>query len=322
MTEQNFQTTNQDIFLSVVVPVFNEAVSISDLFREILAVGNKIGRPFEIIFVNDGSTDDTLSNLKKLKPLKIINFRKNFGQTAALDAGIKLARGRFIATLDGDGQNDPADIVGLLKKIESEDFDAVSGWRRLRFDNLLKRFSSKLAAAVRSLLIDDGIHDSGCTLKIYRRECFTDIDLMGEMHRFIPAILKIAGFKIGEMEVHHRPRLAGRTKYNWKRGVKGGLDMIAVWFWKKYVNRPLHLFGLVGLVMMTVSTLIGFSVAYLKIFLHKDLSDNVLTTLSLFGFVISCQFLIFGLMSDIMSKIYFSRGKSRPYYIKEVIDHK
>lgn len=313
---------NKEIFLSVVVPVYNEEGTVSHLHQEVLQVCKKIEQPYEIIFVNDGSTDGTFKILKSLHPIKIISFRRNFGQTAALDAGIKNARGRFIATLDGDGQNDPVDIGRLLEKLKEDRLDVVSGWRKKRHDSFSKRISSKLAAAMRRALIDDGIHDSGCTLKIYKKECFQHVDLVGEMHRFIPALLKIKGFKVGELEVNHRARTAGKTKYSWARGLKGILDMFSVWFWKKYANRPLHLFGTIGIVLIVISILSGSWAIYLKIFYRVDLSDTVLTILSMFGFLIGIQFFVFGLLADIMSKTYFSSTKDTIYDIKEVVERK
>ncbi|MDD5031492.1 MAG: glycosyltransferase family 2 protein [Patescibacteria group bacterium] len=311
-----------NIYLSVIVPVFNEAGALADLYREIMAAGKQLGRPFEVIFVNDGSTDKTLENLKELSPVKIINFRKNFGQTAALDAGFKAARGEYVAALDGDGQNNPADILKLLEKLKGDDLDVVSGWRKRRQDPFLKKFFSKCAALTRRILINDGIHDSGCTLKVYKKECFNYVDLVGEMHRFIPALLKIKGYKIGELEVDHRPRRTGRTKYNWKRGIKGNLDMISIWFWKKYASRPLHLFGSFGLALILISIVAGFLAIYGKIFNAQDLSDTALTELSMFGLLIGIQFFVFGLLADMLSKNYFAATKDRVYDIKEVIENK
>ncbi|MDD5290954.1 MAG: glycosyltransferase family 2 protein [Patescibacteria group bacterium] len=312
----------KDMYLSIIVPAFNEAESVIDLYHEIMATGRRLDRPFEIIFINDGSTDKTLENLRKLSPIKIINFRKNFGQTAALDAGIKAAQGRYVAALDGDGQNNPHDILKLLEKLERNDLDVVSGWRKHRQDPFLKKFFSRCAAVVRKLLVNDGVHDSGCTLKVYKKECFNYVDLVGEMHRFIPALLKIKGYKIGELEVDHRPRRTGKTKYNWKRGIKGNLDMISIWFWKKYASRPLHLFGSFGLALILISIVAGLLAVYGKIFNAQDLSDTALTELSMFGFLIGVQFFVFGLLADMLSKNYFAATKDKVYDIKEIIENK
>jgi len=309
-----------NLYLSVIVPVYNEEGAVAGLYQEILDVCQKINKPFEIIFVNDGSSDRTLDVLKSLSPIKIINLRANFGQTAAMDAGIKAASGFYLATLDGDGQNDPAEIPKLIEKLEMDDLDVVSGWRKNRKDTFMKKFSSKCAAFIRKLLINDGIHDSGCSLKVYKSECFKGVTLYGEMHRFIPAILKIKGFKIGEMVVNHRPRTTGKTKYNWKRGIKGILDMFSVWFWKKYANRPLHLFGGLGILLIFISFISGLLAVCKKIFLDQDLSDTALTELSMFGFFTGIMFFIFGLLADILSKNYFAIHNEEAYSNKEVIE--
>ena len=309
-----------NLYLSVIVPVYNEEGAVATLYREILTVCQKINKPFEIIFVNDGSSDKTLDVLKSLSPIKIVNLRANFGQTAAMDAGIKAASGFYLATLDGDGQNDPAEIPNLIKKLEEDNLDVVSGWRKHRKDTFMKKFSSKCAAFVRKKLINDGIHDSGCSLKVYKKECFKGVTLYGEIHRFIPAVLKIKGFKIGEMVVNHRSRKTGKTKYNWKRGIKGILDMFSVWFWKKYANRPLHLFGGMGVLLIFISFISGALAVYKKIFLGQDLSDTALTELSMFGFFTSIMFFIFGLLADILSKNYFATHNEEAYNVKEVIE--
>ncbi|MBN2884732.1 glycosyltransferase family 2 protein [Patescibacteria group bacterium] len=311
-----------NLYLSVIVPVYNEEGAVAVLYQEILNVCQKIDKPFEIIFVNDGSSDKTLDVLKSLSPIKIVNLRANFGQTAAMDAGIKAASGFYLATLDGDGQNDPAEISKLIEKLEMDDLDVVSGWRKNRKDTFMKKFSSKCAAFIRKRLINDGIHDSGCSLKVYKSECFKGVTLYGEMHRFIPAVLKIKGFKIGEMVVNHRPRKTGRTKYNWKRGIKGVLDMFSVWFWKKYANRPLHLFGGMGVLLILLSFFSGILAVYQKIFSGQDLSDTALTELSMFGFFTGIMFFIFGLLADILSKNYYATHKEEAYSVKEVIDNK
>lgn len=309
--------------ISVIIPAYNEQENVKFVHEEVLRVLEKMELDYyEIIFINDGSTDGTLGELKKIKPVKIINFRKNFGQTAAMDAGIKTASGDLIATMDGDGQNDPADIPKMLEKMKNDDLDVVSGWRKIRKDPVLKRISSGVAARLRKFLINDGIKDSGCTLKIYKKECFDHIDLVGEMHRFIPALLKIKGFKVGEIEVNHRPRISDKTKYNWKRGMRGILDMISVWFWKKYANRPLHLFGGVGILLIFVSGISMAYVLYEKFAFGFDLSDTALTIFSMFGFLIGIQFFAFGLISDILLKNYFASTRDKVYEIKEIIENK
>lgn len=307
--------------ISVVVPVFNEEGNVALLHQEIKAVCQTCGYEYEIIFVDDGSLDRTPEICKTLVPLKYICMRKNFGQTAAMDAGIKAANYDYIVTMDGDRQNDPADIPNLINYLEEHDLDIVSGWRKNRKDTVMKKFTSRGANFLRGMIISDGIHDSGCSLKIYKRECFNHINLYGEMHRFIPALLKIKGFKVGEIVVNHRPRTAGNTKYNWKRTVKGFVDMISVWFWSKFAVRPLHILGTAGLASLFMGGCCGiWSVALFL--LGRKMSDNIMPPLlTIFFVVIGLQMFIFGLMSDMMSKTYYGSGIDSSYSIKEIIEN-
>ena len=307
--------------LSIVIPVYNEEKNVTLLHQKIFSVCQKLGNSFEIIFINDGSRDNTLHNLKKLRPIKIINFRRNFGQTAALDAGIKSAEGEIIITMDGDLQNNPEDIPNLLAKL-NKGYAAVSGWRKNRKDPFLKRFFSYLADFLRQFLIKDGIHDSGCTLKAYKRKCFEGVDLYGEMHRFIPAILKIRGYKIGEVVVKHYPRVKGKTKYNWKRLIKGFIDVISVWFWQKYSNRPLHFFGGLGLFLIFLGFLSGLGVFYERFILDRDVSNNALTLLSAVLFLAGLQLFVSGILADILIKTYYKSNHTKYYSIKEIIENK
>jgi len=187
---------NKKIKFSIIIPVYNEEDNVSILHQEIIQVMKSFSDSFEIIFINDGSEDNTLVNLKQLSPVKIINFRKRFGQTQALEAGIKNSKGKYIISLDGDLQNDPKEIPNLYNKLISDDLDVVSGWRKNRKDGFFKKISSRIMCRLRRLMINDRIHDSGCTLKIYKQECFKGVNLYGEIHRFIPAILKIKGLRL------------------------------------------------------------------------------------------------------------------------------
>jgi glycosyltransferase involved in cell wall biosynthesis len=304
--------------ISIVIPTYNEEGNVAKLHQKLKEVEEKNDYQFEIIFVNDGSTDQTLKKLKKLNGLKIINFRRNFGQTAGMDAGIKHSTGEVIITMDADLQNDPEDIPKLLEKLD-QGYDVVAGWRHDRKDNYMKNFVSRGANKLRSLLVKDGIHDSGCTLKAFRKECFEEVDLYGEMHRFIPGILKIKGFKVTEVKVRHHKRTSGVTKYSSKRILKGFLDMVSIWFWRKYANRPLHLFGGLGVLFIVISVLAAGYAIYLKIQLGIDLSDHALTLISVFGLLMGLQLLISGLLADILVKNYYSQRKEQPYNVKEVI---
>lgn len=306
--------------ISAVIPVYNEEGSVAKLHEEIVKALSELNVPYEIIFVDDGSDDGTFQKLQELQPIKIVRFRTNFGQTAALDAGIKAARGEYVVTMDGDGQNDPSDIAKLLEKAEKEDFDVVSGWRKSRKDPFMKKISSRLAAAFRRFLINDGIHDSGCTLKVYRRECFEDVDLYGEIHRFIPAVLKIKGFTVSELPVNHRPRTTGRTKYNWRRGVKGILDMFSVWFWKKYAARPLHLFGGAGFLFISIGSAIVVVMFVLRLLELVALSRSIWPLAGFFMIMVGIQLFIFGLLADVTIKNYYHIHKTRPYKIKEIVE--
>lgn len=308
--------------ISVVVPVFNEEGNVRELHKEILEVCKKENYKFEIIFVDDGSKDKTPEICKELKPLKYIRMRKNFGQTAAMDAGIKLAQYDYIVTMDGDRQNDPADIPKLVNYLEENDLDIVSGWRKNRKDTVMKKFTSRVANFLRGIIVKDNIHDSGCSLKIYKKECFDHINLYGEMHRFIPALLKIKGFEVGEVVVNHRPRTAGMTKYNWKRTIKGFVDMISLWFWSKYAVRPLHIMGAGGM----ISIFLGIVCAIWSIVLFAlgyKMSNNIMPPLlTVFFIIVGLLMFIFGLMSDMMSKTYYGSGIDKSYSIKETIENK
>jgi len=321
---------NEKPYLSVVVPLYNEEGNVLELHRRIvealdapslspaLSQGEK-GTGYEVIFVDDGSKDKTVSECLQCSPLKLIQFRKNFGQTAAFDAGIKEAQGEIVITMDGDLQNDPNDIKLLLDEM-GKGYDVVSGWRLKRKDSISKKIFSRGANLLRKVLIQDKIHDSGCSLKAYKRECFRDVDLFGEMHRFMPAILEMQGYRVGEVVVTHHPRVHGVTKYNWKRSIKGLVDMISIWFWRKYAYRPLHLFGGSGIVLSLIGMLILFWMAIDKIVFGASISEKIWPLMGVFFIMIGVQLFIFGLLADILVKNYYKERKSMNYSIKEIIE--
>jgi len=303
--------------ISVVVPVYNEKENVANLHAEIKALCESQNYAYEIIMVDDGSKDGTWKEVAKLSPVTLIRLRRNFGQTAAMDAGIKRAKYDYIVTMDGDGQNDPKDIPNLVAYLEENDLDVVSGWRKYRKDTFFKKFVSRGANFLRSQLIHDGIQDSGCSLKIYKKECFDGINLYGEMHRFIPAILKIRGFTVGEIVVNHRPRTLGKTKYNWRRTVKGFIDMLSVWFWDKFEVRPLHLLGGAGLFFIMLSVFTG-SVTVYKYLSGAKMSDTPLPLITTFTFLSGIQFFISGLLADSLIKNLYDRSERKYYSVKEV----
>ena len=308
------------VSLSIVVPAYNEEENIGYLHSEIKYVCEQNNYTYEIIIVDDGSSDKTAEIVSNLYPIKLIRFRKNFGQTAAIDAGIKHAQYEYVVTMDGDCQNDPRDIPHLVQALQAQDVDVVSGWRKHRKDTFAKNFVSRGAHFLRTYLINDGIRDSGCTLKIYKRNCFDHFSLYGEMHRFIPALLKIKGYKLGEIDVKHHPRTSGKSSYNWRRTVKGFIDMISVWFWNKYAVRPLHFLGGGGLVFFFLGGIFGLRTIYL-FFLGKNLSATMEPLLTVFFLLGGIFMFTFGLITDILSKLYYERTNDTPYTIKEIIEH-
>ena len=305
--------------ISVVVPMYNEEGNVAELHREIVEVCEGQGYRYEIIFVDDGSTDGTFDIIRTLKPVICVRFRKNFGQTAAMDAGIKRAQYPLIVTMDGDRQNDPADIPRLIAEMEKTGRDVISGWRRKRKDDLMKKIFSRGAHLLRRMMVHDGIHDSGCSLKVYRKECFQGVSLYGEMHRFIPAVLKIKGFTIGELEVNHRPRTTGVTKYNWRRSIKGFLDMLSVWFWNKFAVRPLHLLGGLGLLSIFGGLMVSL-VGIILYFQGINTFKNVLPIFAIFLLLTGLQLFVFGLIADMLAKNYFGTTEDVPYKVREELE--
>lgn len=310
---------NNEKYLSVVVPLYNEEGNVKELHRRIKEACDQLGKNYEIIFIDDGSKDGTVADCRGLSPLKLIKFRKNFGQTAAFDAGFKEAKGEIVVTMDGDLQNDPADIKLLLDEMKNG-CDVVSGWRWQRKDSLSKKIFSRVANMLRKILIQDKIHDSGCSLKSFKREALKDVDLFGEMHRFIPAVLEMQGYKVCEVKVSHHPRVHGKTKYNWKRGIKGFVDMVSIWFWRKYANRPLHLFGGSGMIFSFLGVLILVWMVVDKIVFHASISEKIWPMMGVFLIMIGIQLFIFGLLGDILIKNYYKgRGKMN-YSVKEIVE--
>lgn len=311
--------------MSVVVPVYNEEKNVKILYKEIKDVLTDLKQKqrissFEIIFVDDGSKDKTpreLISLKKTEKslFKVVALRKNFGQTPALKAGFDNSKGDLIVTMDGDLQNDPKDIPRLMDKLV-QGYDVVSGWRRNRRDSFTKKIFSKIMNKVRKTLVGDSLHDYGCSLKIYKRECIKDLELYGELHRYITAYLYIKGYRIGEIKVNHRQRKFGKTKYKFNRGVNGLLDLFFLKFWSSYSNKPLHFFGRLGIFQWILAALIVLE-QIVKAFIVKELRFGPLLALSSMLVITGLLFIIFGFLSEMISRLYFNEKKI--YNLKKIL---
>ena len=312
--------------LSVILPIYNEEGSIEELYREIKAALAGIdfaSQNYEIIAVNDGSEDKSFEILKRIsqddRGFRVINFRRNCGQTAAISAGIDFARGEILIPLDADLQNDPADIPKFLEKI-NQGFDVVSGWRKERKDAFSRRFPSQVANFIISFITKVKLHDYGCTMKAYKRELVKDIRFYGEMHRFMPAYAAWYGAKIGEIVVNHRPRKCGQAKYGISRIFRVILDLLTVKFLMAYLTKPMHFFGRAGLILLFLGFLSGIATLMLKFVFGISLSTTQLPLLTVFLIIIGVQFILMGLLAEILIRIYYEpRGKS-PYTIKEKIN--
>ncbi len=303
--------------ISVIVPVYNEEESIPILYRSLKDVLDRMGSPYEIIFVDDGSEDRTPLILEEIhrgdERVVVLTFRRNFGQTAALVAGFDHARGEIIITMDGDLQNDPEDIPRLLEMME--DYDVVSGWRVNRKDPFLtRRLPSMIANWIISRVTGLRLHDYGCTLKAYRREVIENIKLYGEMHRYIPAVAKWAGARVGEVETTHHPRRFGRSKYGLSRTIKVILDLITIRFLQSFSTKPLHAFGLLGIILGGGGFLISLYLTMEKLLFGQDIGGRPLLLLGVLLIILGVQFIGMGLLGEMLVRIYHeSQGK--PIYI-------
>ena len=306
--------------LSVVVPVFNEEGNILKLDKEIKEAVSKITANFEVIYINDGSTDGSLDELKSLKDIIIINLNCNYGQTTALDAGFRACTGQYVVSLDGDGQNDPRDIANHLEKLVAEKLDVVAGWRKKRKDSKSVNLLTLVGRLLRRILIKDVVHDTGCTLRVYKKKAVECLDIGGEMHRYILAILKWKGFKVGEVIVNHRPRTIGKSKYNCTKAVRGFIDLIYIWFIQKYSQRPLHLFGYASFSLFFFSMLLGGFSIYQKVALGASINRSGYFLVGAFMLLTSIILFSFGIVIDLLINIKFNSSQNeKRYYVREVI---
>lgn len=316
--------------LSIVVPLYNEAENIPVLYREISEALRKLGKSYELILIDDGSTDRTPEVLEELceadERVLVVTFRRNFGQTAAMAAGIDLAQAPVIVPMDGDLQNDPEDIGALLSELD-RGYDVVSGWRKDRKDSLTRVIPSQLANFIISRVGGVPLHDYGCSLKAYRRETLDEVHLYGEMHRFIPIFASWQGARVTEIPVRHRPRRAGESHYGIERVLKVILDLIVLKFFSAYITKPIHVFGGFGLLSIGLSLLSFLLSLIFKLMpvdnrwgptWHKDFIETPLPVLSVGLFVVGLQMIFIGLLAEVLMRTYFESQNKRAYVIKRV----
>jgi len=313
------------IKLSVVVPIYNEAKNIRKLYTRLKLVLREIIRTsYEIILIDDGSRDNTYELLQELykidKHVRVIKFRRNFGQTAALSAGFDHARGEIIVTMDADLQNDPSDIPLLIERAE-QGFDIVSGWRKHRKDTFITRkLPSLIANILISRLTGVKLHDYGCTLKAYKRAVVKNLRLYGELHRFIPALASLDGAKIAEIEVRHHPRMHGETKYGISRTLRVLLDLLTVEFLLRFSTRPMQIIGVFGLAAGFAGFCIALYLSILKLFFGASLANRPLLLLSVLLMVVGVQFVIMGLISELIIRAYYESADKKIYNIEMLLE--
>ena len=316
--------------LSVVIPLFNEVESLPALFERLTETLEQIGRTWEVILVDDGSTDGTGNLIEELagadQRIVVITFARNFGQTAAIAAGIDHARGRTIVPMDGDGQNDPADIEALLEKLD-EGYDVVSGWRRPRRDPWTKRLPSRIANAIISRTSGVRLHDYGCTLKAYRREILQGVDLYGEMHRFVPIYAAGRGGRVTEVPVRHHPRRHGRSKYGLERVIKVLLDLIVVKFLASYLTKPIYVFGGFGVLNIALAAMALAAAVVFKLIppdnpwgpqWHKDFVETPLPIAGGGLLLLGIQMILIGLLAEILMRTYYESQGKRVYLVSSI----
>jgi glycosyltransferase involved in cell wall biosynthesis len=330
-TQYSVRSTQSAPDISVVIPLYNEVESIPDLYAQLTAALEGMGRPYEVIIVDDGSTDGSFEALKRLHEqdprLRVIRLRRNFGQTPAFTAGFDAAGGRWIVTMDADLQNDPADIPALIAKAE-EGYDVVSGWRVQRQDALLSRkIPSRIANWLIAWVTGVHLHDYGCSLKVYHRDVVKNINLYGELHRFVPAVASGLGIRVAEVAVHHRPRERGQSKYSgWRntvmRTIKVLLDLLTVRFMLSYSTRPIHIFGTLGLLTSGAGFLIGLFLMYVKFILGENIGDRPLLMLAVLLMIVGVQFITMGLLGELIVRTYHEAQDKPIYVVREVLDRR
>lgn len=306
------------IELSIVITVLNEENNVAPLTEKIREALKNFS--YEVIWVDDGSRDNTVANIKRQadEHLKLVQLTKNFGQTAAMSAGIDQARGEYIITLDGDLQNNPADIPMMLEKLKREDWDVVAGFRKNRKDGFfLRKIPSNLANQVIQIITGVAIRDYGCTLKVFKSTYAKNLGLYGELHRFIPVLLALQGARITDVEVSHFPRIHGKSKYGIGRTFKVMSDLLLMVFFQKYFRRPIHLFGPIGIVTFLAGSVISLYLLVVKL-MGEDIWGRPLLILGISLVLAGIQFLTFGLIAELMMRIYYESQNKKTYSVKEV----
>lgn len=314
----------KEIQLSVIIPVFNEEGNIESLYREIREALEGLGVEYEILAIDDGSIDDSFTVLKRIheedRRVKVIRFRRNFGQTAAFAAGFDLAQGKTVITLDADLQNDPADIPRLLAKLE-EGYDVVSGWRVERRDPFLtRRFPSMIANWLISEITGVRLHDYGCSLKAYRCEVVKNVRLYGELHRFIPALASWMGVQVTEVPVNHRPRKFGQTKYGPSRTIRVLLDLLTVRFLLSYSTRPIQIFGLLGFLFFGIGGLLLAYLGFVRLILQQPIADRPLVLFAILLTMVGVQLVTMGLLGELVVRTYHESQGKPIYAVREILD--
>ncbi len=314
------------IDLTVVIPIRNEAPGLEELHRELTDTLKAWGRSYELIVVDDGSTDESFPILARLQTgdphLRVIRFRRNFGQTAAFSAGFEHARGQLIVTSDGDLQNDPRDIPAMVSKLEDEQLDIVCGWRKDRKDAFMSRLlPSMVANQLISWATGVRLHDYGCSLKVFRADVVKPLRLYGEMHRFIPAIASERGVAIAEAVVNHRARKHGSSKYGISRTIRVILDLLTVKFLSNYGTRPLQIFGLVGLAMAVPGTGIISYLAFIKLFAGQAIGNRPLLLFGILFVTTGVQLITVGLLAEVQARTYHESQNKPIYIIREIREH-
>ena len=311
MNRQALETQKESPEISIVIPLFNEAGSLEELFRELSAALADEGRTYEIVFVDDGSTDGSfavLQNLRKLDPNHVcaIQLRRNFGKTAALTVGFKRARGNAVVTMDADLQDDPRELPKLLYKLD-EGFDLVAAWRQRRQDPLSKTVPSRFFNSVVSLLSGIKLHDFNCGFKAYRAQVVRELKLYGDLHRFIPVLAWWQGFSVAEVPVEHRSRRFGQSKYGWQRYIRGLFDFLVVLFLTRYLRRPLQLFGTLGAISLLIGLVLGLYLTYLRFF-GPGIGWRPALFLDLLAIVVGVQLISMGLLAEMLRNFAY-RGE-------------